>query len=200
MDIGIETTKKAFFVDCKGERFLVDVVGKYSFPYLNIMYPMALKSKARLIVELGTGRGLGVEMFSDVCKLTGGTVFTIDIEDTQKEWQVLLKNIDLYNRWERLKSKGNIVFIRGDSVEVGLNWTKGNIDVLFCDSDHSYEHLVNELKIWSTYKPKLIFVHDTLTQQGKLTETNQASVDFASQEGKEYFNFFIPHGLGVIVK
>jgi len=114
----------------------------------------------------------------------------------------ILYSIDLYpdrdpvkSTIERLRGERRIVFIKGDSVEVGKGWDKGDIDVLLCDSNHSYRHVLNELITWG----KVIFVHDTLRPEGGTGPPYDASKEYAERNGRKFLNLDFKHGLGLIV-
>lgn len=38
--------------------------------------------------------------------------------------------------------------ICGDSTQVGLTWSKGKVDLVFIDGDHSYEHCKSDIESW----------------------------------------------------
>jgi len=118
--------------------------------HLVAMYATVLIVKPKTIVELGTGLGKATEMFSDALRVLGqGTVYTIDKYP---------ENPQVVEAKKRLRDRKNIVFITGDSVEVGESW-KEPVDILYVDSDHSYSHVLNELNVWGD-KSRIIFVHD----------------------------------------
>lgn len=117
--------------------------------HLIILYTAVLTLKPKVVVELGTGFGLATEVFSDACNIVGCKVYTIDNHPDKPQ---------VIKARERLKDRDNVVFITGDSVEVGRKWDK-QADIVFCDSLHKYEHVLNELEVWSK-KAKILFVHD----------------------------------------
>jgi len=156
--------------------------------HLYILYAAALALKARTVVELGTGFGVATRVFSDACLLTGGTVYTIDKEDGQVP---LAKS--------SLKNRKNVRFIKGDTVEAAGRWDKGGIDILYCDSDHSYQHVLGELRAWERHGPRVVFIHDTLTAGGEINEPYRAGLDYAGSRGKTFVNFRVPLGLGMVV-
>jgi len=80
-------------------------------PHLVAMYTATLMVKPKVIVELGTGLGKATEMFSDALEiLRQGTVYTIDKYPD---------NPQVIKAKKRLQNRKNIVFVAGDSVEVG---------------------------------------------------------------------------------
>jgi len=161
----------------------------YVHLHLNILYAATLAMRAKVVVELGTGFGHSALAFSDALKLTGGTLYTID-KDYDEGMVAYAKKY--------LKERDNIVMITSDSIEAANNWNKP-IDILFCDSDHSYNHVYGELVAWERFNPKIIFIHDTLSREGEKADPYFAAKDYAEKRGKKFVNLGIPLGLGIII-
>lgn len=157
----------------------------FPFDHINILYITAVALDAKTIVELGTGTGDSGEAFGEAIEITGGRVYSVDIAECLEA-----KN--------RLKGH-RITFIGADSIECGRTWDKGDIDVLLCDSDHSFKRVYGELTVWSKWHPKIIFIHDTLSPDCKITPPYNAALEFSKKAGKKFLNFSFPHGLGVIL-
>jgi len=75
---------------------------------------------------------------------------------------------------------------------VGKQWDKP-VDILFADSDHSYTHVLNELRVWGP-KSAVIFVHDIFKfnpsnpdEHGKLDNPYYAMVDYCKESGRRYY-------------
>jgi len=162
--------------------------------HLGPMFYICLLTKAKIMVELGTGHGDATSMFNEVGKITDGVVYTIDISS-----EVLGR--------ERLKNEPRVVFILSDSIKAAETWDKGDIDVLYCDSDHSYERVYGELMVWERFHPKVVFVHDTLLPDRKEAPQNWITLappylamrDYCKNSGRVFFCFNFPQGLGMIV-
>lgn len=164
---------------------MIDV--NFNQPYVRALYVATVVTKAKIIVELGTSfmEGSSTEAFAKALRITDGELYTIDIHDYPKIKEVL---------------KGyRVTFITGDSIDYGRIWSKGDIDILFCDSDHAYQRVYGELVTWSKWNPKLIFIHDTLIPDGKQGDPYKAGLDFCNKIGKKFINFTYPSGLGIIV-
>jgi len=161
-----------------------------ALPYLMVMFAASLAIKARVMVDLGTCTGNSAEVFAEVAELTSGIVYTVDIHNSEE-------HENFRKAREKLAGK-KVIFIKGDSIEVGKAWDKGDIDVLFCDTDHSYERVYGELEVWGRYNPKIIFIHDTLGFEGNTDAPYNASKDYAEKNGKKFLNLIFPHGLGII--
>lgn len=116
------------------------------------------KTKPDLIIETGTMRGGSAVFLNDMCKLMspGGHVITIDIDRTQI-------NEEAFN--------SDVLFLTGSSTSKEIyDEVKMHIDTYQCkrvmvilDSDHSEEHVTNELNIYSMLVSKgmALIVEDT---------------------------------------
>lgn len=108
-------------------------------------------------------------------KQAGGQLYSIDLQ--LYEWVI--------ETTKKLKDEP-VVFIKGDSVEVGRAWDKGDIDILLCDSDHSKERVLNELEAWTKYNPKIIFIHDLFFPDGSIAPPFEAVKEFAIKTGRPF--------------
>lgn len=158
---------------------------RFPFNHLNILYITAVALDAKTIVELGTGTGGSGEAFAKAVEITGGRVYSVDIAEC----------LETKNRLKEYK----ITFIGADSLECERTWDKGDIDILLCDSDHSFKRVYDELTVWSKWHPKIIFIHDTLYPDGRIAPPYNAALEFSKKVGKKFLNFNFPHGLGVIL-
>jgi len=149
---------------------------------------LTLAVKAKVVVELGTGVGYSTDAFLTALRLTDGILYSVDINLGEP----------IKGTIERLKGETRVVFILGDSREVGKNWDKGNIDLLLCDSDHHPLHVLAELEIWGKFNPKLILIHDTLNSDGQWGHLYKIVKEYTESKGRIFYNLDIPYGLGVI--
>ena len=146
-----------------------------------------LALKAKKVVELGTGQGYSGGCFATALRLTGGKLYSVDINAKNDVYEILKDYKDI------------IHYIVDDSIKAGEKWDKGDIDILYCDSDHSYNRVLGELETWGRFNPKVVFIHDTLSRAGEKVAPYHAGTDYAKKYGKTFFNFSVPHGLGVII-
>ena len=153
---------------------------------------VTLVLKAKIVVELGTGSGWVGERVLEALEVTNGLYYTIDLHPNQEPVKSAVQKL-------LAKHPTRCIFIPGDSIEVGRAWDKGNIDVLICDSDHSYDRVFGELNTWAKFNPKVCFIHDTFDVNNQLGPPYHAAKDYAEKNGKLFFNYSFPHGLGVIL-
>lgn len=166
------------------------------------MFVATVLLKAKIVIELGTGPGTSLEMFIKALSLTGGRVYTWDIDPKWSETFKARRRVSgepadsLPDNYEKY-----VTFNVGDSREAGLKWDKGNIDVLYCDSNHGYLHVLSELEIWGRFNPKIIFIHDTGGPGTKmiLGHPLRAGMEYAEKTGKIFFNLLTHHGVAVII-
>lgn len=153
-----------------------------------IMFAVAVVSDAKLIVELGTGQGYSTDAFLKAVKITDGVLYSVD--KSEDEPVATTRN--------QLKDEDRVIFVVGDSVDFAHKWDKGNIDILLCDSDHSYEHVSRELSSWGRFNPRIIFVHDTWNPRVRCAPF-YAAKDYAEKMGKTFIDLKIRMGLGIII-
>ncbi|NPU86128.1 MAG: class I SAM-dependent methyltransferase [Syntrophaceae bacterium] len=122
--------------------------------HLEELFLLCLDKELRLIVELGVGDGESSFVFERAAKLWDAVLVSVDIEDRA--------NVSTY---------GKRHFLHGDDVAFGddfPSWCAGRglspeIDLLFIDTSHLYEHTVQEIRAWFPHlgaASRVVF-HDT---------------------------------------
>jgi len=121
--------------------------------YRNMMFALVIALQAKTVVETGLAKGESTRIFLNALKHTKGHLYTYDIVDSPDVREELkITGFDAY--WTfRLK----------DSVEGGMEWKNGPIDILYLDSDHREFHVLGELNAWTPHlKPNgIVLIHDT---------------------------------------
>lgn len=122
--------------------------------HLETLFFECLGLEPRLIVELGAGDGESTFVLERVAKLWKAKLVSVDIEDRKE-----------------VASYKDRFFIKMDDIELARyfkNWCKENsiepqIDILFIDTSHLYEHTVQEIKEWFPFlSPRSkVILHDT---------------------------------------
>lgn len=117
-----------------------------------LLYKFAIEDNCKTILELGTGSGVSTKIFLLACKLTGGHVWTVDKRKAR------INHVHYGSNWG-LNSM--ITCIKSDSLK--YKWDKP-LDLLFIDTDHTYELTLAELNKFSPFVKygHKILLHDSL--------------------------------------
>jgi predicted O-methyltransferase YrrM len=117
------------------------------------------------IVEVGSYHGKSAVNLAYAARRRGdGTrVFCVDTwRNTTIEHA---PNVDVFDRFleNTARYRDVIATLRGRSAEVGNEWNRGGIDVLFIDGDHSFEGVTADIRAWVPHvKPGgLVLFHDS---------------------------------------
>lgn len=89
------------------------------YEHLELFYNTCLQLNAQVILELGVRGGESTKAFIEACKITHGTLISVDI--------VNCSNVSNWPGW---------TFIQADSRSLDINKT---IDVLLLDTEHTYD-------------------------------------------------------------
>lgn len=120
--------------------------------HLMSLFGIALGSKAKTIIELGVRNGDTTLPLALAAKLNGGHLYSVDINPT-----TYLLPTDLMIDVQ--------TFIQSDAIEFLNKWdSQKNIDLIYIDDWHSYEHVKKELEILdSKISPStIILLHDLM--------------------------------------
>lgn len=107
--------------------------------HLTTIFCESVSTKPKLIVELGVRGGESTFVFERVAKLYNVTIVSVDIDDCLKA--------SAYPSWNFVK-RDDIAFAKefdGWCRERGI---ASEIDVLFIDTSHLYEHTLQEIQSW----------------------------------------------------
>lgn len=119
--------------------------------HLLTLLGIALGSGAKTIIELGVRNGDTTLPLLNAAKINGGTLHSVDIEKTKYK-----PSLDLIQNW-KFYEKDAIAFLEG--------WdSEKDIDLVYIDDWHSYEHVKAELAILDKLvSPSTIIVlHDLM--------------------------------------
>lgn len=122
--------------------------------HLITLFVETMAVRPELIVELGVRTGESTFVFERVARLCGSKLISVDIQDCS--------TVSSYGDW---------IFEKSDDIEFAKrfeSWCeqrniKAQIDVLFIDTSHLFEHTVEEIEHWFPFlsdKSK-VFFHDT---------------------------------------
>ncbi|HYL80573.1 MAG TPA: class I SAM-dependent methyltransferase, partial [Candidatus Acidoferrum sp.] len=118
------------------------------------LFTEALALRPGLIVELGVGPAESTFVFERVARLTGCTWLSIDIEDRSKRCA--------YPGWNFVQAD-DVSFARDFPAWCGSKNIPPEIDLLFIDTSHYYEHSLREIESYFPFlSPRAkVFFHDT---------------------------------------
>jgi predicted O-methyltransferase YrrM len=116
--------------------------------HLLTLFSIAVSSKAKTIVELGVRNGDTTLPLFEAAKLNNGMLYSVDINSVNFVYD--------YNYWK---------FIKMDAIEFLSTWDNSvNIDFIYIDDFHSYDHVKKELEILDTIvsPSSIILIHDLM--------------------------------------
>lgn len=142
--------------NCKGLQNIQGIASSLTDidEHLETMYVEGLLCRPRLIVELGVRGGKSTAVFEQVSEAYGSTIVSGDIDDCSR--------VSQNRRWH---------FFRDDDVHLAEMFPQHcralgilpEVDLLFVDTSHYYEHTVEEIRAWFpllSSRAKVMF-HDT---------------------------------------
>lgn len=154
--------------------------------HLQTLHMMTIELNLKNILELGTRTGESTIALLLAAKELDGKMTSVDIDPCNEAKEKVRKlNLDPY--WN---------FIQTDDLK--LSWEE-QIDHLFIDTSHTYEHTMSEFKKFEPFVRKggLITLHDTVSHPPVLTAIN----DFISKRNDiRFYKFFHNNGLGILRK
>ncbi len=140
--------------------------------------------RAKNIVELGSGTGVGTAALADYCVSVGGHLTSVDIGETIAK--------------SKLGHRPEITFVVSDSVSYADRW-QGPVDVVYVDSDHSRRHALNELNGWLRHGPRMFLMDDTLDPNDPHGSPLEAALDFCAQHSWTWCNIPVGTGLAILL-
>ena len=166
--------------------------------YMPFLYEQARSRPGCRVLELGARRGNSTVAFLAGVSESGGRVWSCDIQDVRKipgspaGWAASLP----------------LAVMIGDDMDPRvLGQMPGQVDVLFIDTSHEYEHTLAECR---AYVPRVAaggvaLFHDTnlydwpgYDWKGDVPPVRQALDEYCAEAGLEWENMPGRYGLGVI--
>lgn len=96
-------------------------------------------------VIVNIGAGAGTSGLAALEAREDSFVYTIDIQDENSPTGCLFAEREVVKRAGKLH---RLRQIHGDSKDVGKRWTRGQVDMVYVDGDHSYEGCKQDILIW----------------------------------------------------
>lgn len=154
--------------------------------HLGVLFRESFSAKPKLIVELGVRGGESTFVLERVAGLCSSELISADLQDCS--------GISKYKKW---------FFIQKDDIGFAgefKNWCKKKgikpeINILFIDTSHEFEHTLKEIKHWFPYlssKAK-VFFHDTNSAEIYFRKDDSMGVGNDHKRGvikaiEKYFN------------
>ncbi len=154
--------------------------------HLQTIHLLTVELNLKNILELGTRSGESTIALCLAAKELNGKVTSVDI-DSCSSVKEKVKKLNLDSYWK---------FIQIDDLE--LSWDE-QIDHLFIDTSHTYDHTISEFKKFEPYVRKggLITLHDIVSCPPVLDAIN----DYISErKDLRFYRFFHNNGLGILRK
>jgi hypothetical protein len=150
------------------------------------LFIQSLEIRPKLIVELGVGGGESTFVLERVARICNSVIVSVDIDDCSQA--------SSYMDWHFIQ-KDDIVFARdfdGWCIEKEIN---PQIDALFIDTRHLYEHTMEEIGSWFPFlsdKAK-VFFHDTNLTKIYFRKDHSMGLAWNNERGvikalEKYFN------------
>jgi predicted O-methyltransferase YrrM len=124
-------------------------------PYLPVLFGAAARTPGAVIVEIGTDIGESTATLLAAAEITGGHMWSVDINPKIGFLDVYARHGDPAGLW---------TFVCGDSSALTTaKQIPQRIDLLYIDGDHTYEHVCQEIRL---YLPRvrgggMALFHDT---------------------------------------
>jgi len=147
----------------EGNRLTAEELSK-RLGYMSMAEIVALKNLANILPEnpnvLNIGAGMGTSSLVLLEARDDLYLYSIDTEDESDLGSLRRERETLQEAG--LWDPNRIKQIHGDSREVGKQWFKGNLDLVFVDDGHYYEHVKGDIETWLPYirNGGLIVFHD----------------------------------------
>jgi cephalosporin hydroxylase len=154
--------------------------------HLETLFVECLGTSPKLIVELGVRDGESTFVLERVAKLWSSKLISVDIADCKKN-----------------SSYRQRIFVQQDDIEFAKefkNWCRGNyiepqIDILFIDTSHLFEHTCQEIHSWFPFlsdNGKVLF-HDTNLKDVYIKKDGTIARGWDNERGiiraiEKYFN------------
>jgi cephalosporin hydroxylase len=159
LDIHNAVRGEAVYHPPTGLREFDDVLSRSRTPtdisdHLKRLFAGSVSIEPETIVELGVRGGESTYVFERVAQISQADLVSVDIDDCS--------DISDYQDWH---------FVQSDDIKFAAqfkNWCDDNgvdddIDILFIDTSHLYEHTVDEIENWFPHLSDraIVFFHDT---------------------------------------
>lgn len=160
--------------------------------HLPRLHDTVVERNAQTVVELGVRSGNSTVALLAGIEQTGGQLWSVDIHLMPYQDYAIL----------RRASKGSWTFVIGDDLAVS-DQIPDQIDVLFIDSSHFYDHTLAELDLYGS-RASTILLHDTELEHpdgapnAPAFPVRTAIEEWCAETGRTWLNLTNCYGLGII--
>ena len=174
----------------------------YGFePYNELLYSLPFLVDAKVIVETGFGQGGSTQLFlkalSELDNPEERHLYTI--EKFMDYPSLPLGRREVKSNIEAMNFKAKWDLIEGDSFDIGRNFRQ-DFDLLFLDSDHSYETVRDELNTFGMKTKSLIITDDANYPDGRIAPPTPAMIDFSIRNKWRVLHLEENRGLCILKK
>lgn len=122
--------------------------------HLSFIFEESLRNNPSTIVELGVRGGVSSRIFRKASEICGSDLISVDLQNCSDALD--------YEGWYFVQ-KDDLEFAREFKEWSRENGVKGDVDVLFIDTSHEYEHTKEEIERWFPHLASdgIVFFHDT---------------------------------------
>lgn len=156
--------------------------------HLPTLFFLIIEFNLKNTLELGVRDGTSSIALTEAASQINGHVYSIDIDNCNAA-KIKLKELGLDNWW---------TFLQGNDLEIGRKWEK-DLDHIFIDTSHSYNHTLQELKIFEPFLRPYGFItlHDT-----RFPGVLRAINDFVNEHKNKFhfYNYFNNNGFAILRK
>ena len=157
--------------------------------HLTTLFLLTAEFNLKRILELGVRDGLSTIALTEAASQIDGHVWSIDIDSCDLAKKKIAQ-INLNKYW---------TFIQGNDIEIGNSW-KQELDHIFIDTSHVYQHTLDEINTYEKFLVKNGFItfHDTRSFPGVL----RAIKEFLDRNPQKYnfYNYFNNNGFALLRK
>ena len=175
----------------------IDGPDKYVYEYLYNLFILVVSLKPKEILDLGTG-GKGIAMRAMLAGLIfngeGGHITTVEINESYYRQM----HRELKEKVATMGGEEMVSFVYADDLEITCT---RRFDIIFIDTNHSYDHTLKELERFSAWT-NLIICHDTKVDSD-VPHVVQQAIDKFLESNPEWKNVEVsgtPLGLGILYK
>jgi len=113
-----------------------------------------------VVVELGVCQGRSLCALALACQGASRMVYGVDDFNPSNPGYVMPDYDEAVANVERLGLAQWVRIIRGDSTQVGLDWQRPKVALLFHDASHLYDKVKADLEAWLPHVKGYVCLHD----------------------------------------